>query len=72
MRRSKTFPINLNYTTLSYLQMMMHQHKSSMRDNPEKRRAYDNSLKEIHEAIGKAYEHFLTQGKKIRIHSWEK
>jgi len=70
--RTKTYPIHLNYRTLSYLQMVLHQFKQEgLRDTDQKRKCYDNAMASIHEGIGQAYNHFIEKKTKVRVYKWE-
>mgnify|MGYP001189229999 FL=1 len=71
-RRGKQYEIKLNYKTLQYLSMFLHQYKDEgLRDTEEKRLAYDQSIKAIRKGIGDAYQHFLSKGTKPRSYHFQ-
>ena len=73
MRTGKQYSIKMNYKTLSYLQMILHQVKhDGARSSDEKRRAFDQAIKAIESGIGEAYNYFLSKGTKTRVYTWEK
>jgi len=72
VKKGKQYSIEMNYKTLSYLQMILHQFKhDGLRDSDEKRRYYDIAMSSIHKGIEKAYNHFIEKKTKVRVYKWE-
>lgn len=71
-RKGKQYEIKLNYKTLQYLSMFLHQYKDDgLRDTAEKRTAHDHSVNAVRKGIGEAYKHFLSKGTKPRSYRFE-
>ena len=71
-RNGKQYEIKLNYKTLQYLSMFLHQYKNEgLRDTAEKRSAHDQSVEAVRRGIGQAYKHFLSKGTKPRSYRFE-
>lgn len=72
-RNGRQYEIKLNYKTLQYLSMILHQYRDNgLRDTYEKRMAHDQSTEAVRRGLGKAYEYFLSQGKNPRTYHFER
>jgi hypothetical protein len=72
-RNGRQYEIKLNYKSLQYLSMILHQYKDDgLRDTYEKRMAYDQSTEAVRRGLGKAYKYFLSQGKHPRTYHFER
>jgi hypothetical protein len=72
-RNGRQYEIKLNYKSLQYLSMILHQYKDDgLRDTYEKRMAHDQSTEAVRRGLGKAYKYFLLQGKNPRTYHFER